>query len=142
MASSLPRLWLSACSGLTGQKIPREYFIRHVAFWLPENVNEYAGYNKLFEACESRFAQQVALRLTECYNDTHVDKYHPSEEPGFQNARAEAIRLGYTTLKSPEDYLNKVLETRNDKAGATSSASLNQAAKQEVPGQAKCLDQQ
>jgi hypothetical protein len=84
--------------------------------WLPENVNEYAGYNKLFEACEGRFAQQVALRLAECYSDTHTDKCHPSEEPGFQSTHAKAIRLGYKTLKSPENFLNKVLETRSDKA--------------------------
>jgi hypothetical protein len=100
------RLFGSNC----GQSFLREYFIRHVASRLPENVNEYAGYNKLFETCEGRFAQQVALRLAECYNDMYTDKCHPSEEPGFQNTRAEAIRLGYKSLKSPEDYLNKVLE--------------------------------
>jgi hypothetical protein len=132
------RLFGSDC----GQSFLREYFIRHVAFWWPENVNEYAGYSKLFKACESRFAQQVAFRLAECYSDTHTDKGRPSEEPGFQNNRAEAIRLGYTTLKSSEDYLNQALETRSDKAEATSSASLGQVANQEVLGQAECPDQQ
>lgn len=109
---------------------------------MPENVKEYAGYSKLFKACEGKFAQQLAHRLAECYNDTHIDKGRPSEEPGFQNTGAEAIRLGYATLKSPEDYLNKFLETRSDKARATSSASLGQAANQEVPGQPECPDQQ
>jgi hypothetical protein len=109
---------------------------------LLENVNEYAGYNKLFETCEGRFAQQVALRLAECYNDVHTDKCHPSKEPGFQTARANAIQLGYKMLKSPQDYLNKVLETRSDETGATSSTGLNQVANQDVPGQAECPDQQ
>ena len=76
----------------------RDYFVGHIAFLLsePDEYNNYEQYEEIFEACEGNIAQQVALKLASWYScDSQATRCHPCDEPAFQDARAQAIRLGY-----------------------------------------------
>lgn len=80
------------------QAFLRDYFVGHTAFWLrePDENNDYEHYEEIFQACEVKIAQQVALRLAFWYSgDSQAKRCHPCKEPAFEEARAQAKRLGY-----------------------------------------------